>query len=76
MSSMDFRLHEVPLLSRVGADRADQLRTDVEAATQGWADAALLRVDLRNQVLAAGGRVVLGAAVDLAAAPPPDAVFL
>jgi len=72
----DFRLHEVPLLSRVGADRADQLRTDVDAATAGWADAALLRVDSRNQVLAAGGRVVLGAAADLADKPPSDAVFL
>ncbi len=76
IGGVDFRLHEVPLLSRVGADRADQLRTDVEAATQGWADAALLRVDSRNQVLAADGRVVLGAAADLADAPPPDAVFL
>ncbi len=64
------------VLSRVGADRADQLRTDVEAATAGWADAALLRVDSRNQVLVAGGRVVLGAAAALADKPPPDAVFL
>ncbi len=76
MAIVDFRLHEVPLLSRVGADRADQLRTDVEAAAAGWADAALLRVDSRNQVLVAGGRVVLGAAADLADKPPPDAVFL
>lgn len=73
---MDFQLQNVPLLSRVGADRADQLRTDVEAATAGWADAALLRVDSRNQVLVAGGRVVLGAAVGLADKPPPEAVFL
>lgn len=76
VGGVDFRLHEVPLLSRVGADRADQLRTDVEAATVGWPDAALLRVDSRNQVLAAGGRVVLSAAADLADGPPPDAVFL
>jgi len=73
---VDFRLREVPLLSRVGADRADQLRTDVKAAAAGWADAALLRVDSRNQVLVANGRVVLGAAADLADTPPPDAVFL
>jgi NAD+ diphosphatase len=73
---MDFHLRSVPLLSRVGADRADRLRTDVEAATAGWADAALLRVDSRNQVLVAGGRVVLGAAIALADKPPPDAVFL
>ncbi|MGO8770469.1 MAG: NAD(+) diphosphatase [Mycobacterium sp.] len=76
MAIVDFRLHEVPLLSRVGADRADQLRTDVDAAAAGWADAALLRVDSRNQVLVANGRVVLGAAADLADKPPPDAVFL
>ena len=73
---MDFQLRSVPLLSRVGADRADQLRTDVEAAIAGWADAALLRVDSRNQVLVANGRVVLGSAVALATKPPPDAVFL
>ncbi len=29
---MDFLLRNVPLLSRVGADRADQLRTDLAAA--------------------------------------------
>ena len=73
---MDFRLQDVPLLSRVGADRADQLRTDVEAAAAGWADAALLRVDSRSQVLLAGGRLVLGAAAELADKPPPEAVFL
>jgi len=73
---VDFELQSAPLLSRIGADRADQLRTDIEAATAGWADAALLRVDHRNQVLVADGRVVLGAARTLADKPPPDAVFL
>ncbi len=73
---MAFRLRNTPLLSRIGADRADHLRTDIEAATAGWADAALLRVDHRNQVLISDGRVVLGAAGALADAPPPDAVFL
>ena len=29
-----------PLLSRVGADRADALRTDIDSAVAGWADAA------------------------------------
>ena len=76
MAIADFQLREVPLLSRVGADRADQLRTDVDAATAGWSEAALLRVDSRNQVLVADGRVVLGAAVKLADKPPPEAVFL
>ncbi|MBX9642070.1 MAG: NAD(+) diphosphatase [Mycobacteriaceae bacterium] len=73
---MDFRLRDVPLLSRVGADRADQLRTDIDAAAAGWPDAALLRVDSRNQVLAAGGQVVLGPAAALGDKPPPDAVFV
>ncbi len=73
---MDFQLQNIPLLSRVGADRADQLRTDVEAAAAGWAKAVLLRVDARNQVLVADGRVVLGAAIELADQPPPEAVFL
>ncbi|BBZ10079.1 NAD(+) diphosphatase [Mycobacterium branderi] len=73
---MDFQLQSLPLLSRIGADRADQLRTDVDAAAAGWADAALLRVDHRNQVLVADGRVVLGAARTLADKPPSDAVFL
>jgi NAD+ diphosphatase len=76
MAIADFQLRSVPLLSRVGADRADQLRTDVEAATAGWPDAALLRVDSRNQVLAADGRVVLGAAAEVGDKPPPEAVFL
>jgi NAD+ diphosphatase len=73
---MDFQLQNIPLLSRVGADRADQLRTDVEAAAEGWPDAGLLRVDSRNQVLVADGRIVLGAAIELADQPPPEAVFL
>ena len=66
----------MPLLSRVGADRADTLRTDIDAATAGWADALLLRVDRRNQVLISGGRVVLGKAATLADKPPEHAVFL
>lgn len=52
------------------------MRTDLEAAVAGWADAALLRVDSRNQVLVADGQVVLDAAIGLAQQPPPDAVFL
>ncbi|MBX7450531.1 NAD(+) diphosphatase [Mycolicibacterium sp. 3033] len=71
-----FRLRNVPLLSRVGADRADALRTDVDAAIAGWADALLLRVDRRNQVLIADGRAVLHRATDAGDAPPGDAVFL
>ena len=73
---MDFELRSIPLLSRVGADRADHLRTDVEAAVAGWKQAALLRVDSRNQVLVSDGKAVLDAANTLAEKPPPDAVFL
>src|ERR1700727_2757034 len=75
-SNVDFQLKSVPLLSRIGADRADKVRTDIDAATTGWADAALLRLDSRNQVLVAGGRVVLGKANTLADKRPSDAVFL
>ena len=73
---MSFRLRNVPLLSRVGADRADHLRTDVDAAVAGWPEAVLLRVDYRNQVLVADEQVVLSPAVDFAVTPPADAVFL
>lgn len=73
---MSFQLRNVPSLSRVGADRADHLRTDVDAAIAGWDDALLLRVDDRNQVLFADERVVLGPAATFADEPPADAVFL
>ncbi|MDT5011522.1 MAG: diphosphatase [Mycobacterium sp.] len=71
-----FQLRNVPLLSRIGADRADQLRTDVDAAQAGWPDAAVLRVDSRNQVLISDGQVVLGDARTLGDEPPAGAVFL
>jgi NAD+ diphosphatase len=73
---VDFQLRNVPLLSRVGADRSDQLRTDIDAAIAGWADAAVLRVDGRGQVLIADGRVLLTDTATLGDTPPPDAVFL
>ncbi len=74
--SPGFRLRNVPLLSRVGADRADTLRTDIDAAVAGWVDALLLRVDRRSQVLISGGRAVLNRASDAGASPPENAVFL
>jgi len=73
---LSFQLRNVPSLSRVGADRADHLRTDVDAAIAGWDDALLLRVDDRNQVLFADERLVLGSAAAFADKPPVDAVFL
>jgi NAD+ diphosphatase len=71
-----FELRNVPLLSRVGADRADALRTDVDAAVAGWVDALLLRVDRRSQVLISNRQVVLGKAAKLGDKPPENAVFL
>jgi NAD+ diphosphatase len=71
-----FELQRVPLLSRVGADRADALRTDIDAAVAGWQDALLLRIDRRNQVLISAGRVVLGRAAALGDKPDEHAVFL
>jgi NAD+ diphosphatase len=71
-----FQLRNVPLLSRVGADRADALRTDIDAAVAGWPDALLLRVDSRNQVLISDGQVVLGKATALGNKPTDHAVFL
>jgi NAD+ diphosphatase len=71
-----FQLRNVPLLSRIGADRADELRTDVDAAVAGWSDALLLKVDRRNQVLISGGQVVLGKARKHSAKPDEHAVFL
>lgn len=73
---MSFRLRSVPVLSRVGADRADDLRTDVDAAVAGWSEALLLRVDDRNQVLLVDGILALGPARGFADTPPADAVFL
>jgi NAD+ diphosphatase len=71
-----FQLRNVPLLSRVGIDRADEIRADVDAAVAGWGDALLLKVDRRNQVLISGGRVVLGKAARHSAKPDEHAVFL
>ncbi len=76
MKPTGFRLRNVPLLSRVGADRADTLRTDVDAAVAGWSEALLLRVDRRNQVMISDRRVVLNQAARLGDSPPQDAVFL
>src|ERR1700742_4072534 len=76
MTRHGFELRNVPLLSRVGADRADALRTDVDAAVAGWPDALLLRVDRRNQVLISGRQVVLGNAPKMGDKPPENAVFL
>ena len=72
----DFRLRAVPLLSRVGADRSDELRTDIDAAVAGWTDAAVLWVDGRGQALVAGNTVVLSSTGGLGDTPPAEAVFV
>jgi NAD+ diphosphatase len=71
-----FSLRNIPLLARVGADRADELRTDVDAALAGWPDAAVLRVDSRNQVLISDGQALLDDARGFGDEPPSGAVFL
>ena len=71
-----FTLRNVPLLSRIGADRDDQVRTDIDAAIAGWPDAAVLHVDRRNQVLISGSSVVLSKTTALGDTPPDHAVFL
>lgn len=73
---MSFRLRNTPLLSRVGADRADHLRTDLDAAKSGWTEAVLLRVDERSQILVVDEQLVLTPAAELGDTPPADAVFL
>jgi NAD+ diphosphatase len=73
---MMFELRNVPLLARVGADRADELRTDVDAALAGWPDALVLRLDSRNRVLISGGQALLDDARGLGDEPPSGAVFL
>ncbi|WP_067681476.1 NAD(+) diphosphatase [Nocardia miyunensis] len=71
-----FELNEVPLLSRSGLDRAEELRSDEQALKQGWATARLLRMNRRGQVRIDGATVLLESATSLAAEPVPEAVFL
>ncbi|MEU0545648.1 NAD(+) diphosphatase [Nocardia sp. NPDC005978] len=71
-----FQLNAVPVLSRTTLDRAEHLRSDEQALKEGWAQAKLLRMNRRGQVLIDGGTVVLEAAVTLSAEPAADAVFL
>jgi NAD+ diphosphatase len=52
------------------------MRTDVDAAVTGWADAVILRVDDRGHVMVVGHQVVLDQAAEFADKPPADAVFL
>ncbi|MFE6859814.1 NAD(+) diphosphatase [Nocardia sp. NPDC057668] len=71
-----FQLNAVPVLSRTTLDRAEHLRADEQALKEGWAQAKLLRMNRRGQVLVDGGSVALEAAITLSAEPAADAVFL
>ncbi|MFI9509491.1 NAD(+) diphosphatase [Nocardia sp. NPDC052566] len=73
---MPFQLNGVPLLSRSTIDRAEEVRADAQALKDGWATAALLRVNRRGQVRFENGALVLDKAIDLSPEPSPAAVFL
>lgn len=73
---MTFRLRKVPLLSRVGLDRADELRSDPEELAKGWAEAGLITLDVRGRVNIVDGQVVLEDAAHVGDGPPEHAVFL
>ncbi|MGW0180705.1 NAD(+) diphosphatase [Nocardia sp. NPDC003345] len=71
-----FQLNQLPLLSRSALDRADHLRSDERALKEGWPTARLLRVGRGGAVRYEEGALIWDRALDLAAEPSPDAVFL
>lgn len=71
-----FALGETPLLSRTVVDRAEELRSDVDALRAGWATAKLLRIDRRGQAPVVGSVLVLAEATELGPEPVSGAVFL
>lgn len=71
-----FTLTETPLLSRAAVDRAEELRSDIDALRAGWADALLLRLNARGQTRIADGQLVFDGAAELGPEPVPGAVFL
>lgn len=78
---LDFTLDSDPVLSVAAPDRAAALRQDPDALAAGWADARVMRVDLRNRFAvepADGGRqrILLEPAILFADTLPRDAVFL
>ncbi|ORA58313.1 NAD(+) diphosphatase [Mycobacteroides franklinii] len=73
---MTFRLRNVPLLSRVGLDRADELRSNPEELAKGWSEAGLITLDVRGRVNIVDGQVVLEDAARSGDQPPEHAVFL
>lgn len=73
---MTFRLRNVPLLSRTGMDRADDLRSSPDQLVKGWIEAVVVKVDSRGRVKIEDGSVVLDPAAEVAPTPPDEAVFL
>ncbi len=71
-----FALGETPLLSRTVVERAEELRSDVDALRAGWATAKLLRIDRRGQAPVDGSVLVLADATELGPEPVSGAVFL
>lgn len=71
-----FTLTETPLLSRAAVDRAEELRSDIDALRAGWADALLLRLNARGQTRIADGQLVFDGAAEIGPEPVPGAVFL
>ncbi|MCX5044597.1 NAD(+) diphosphatase [Aldersonia sp. NBC_00410] len=72
----DFELIEMPRLSRSTLDRAAELRGNPEVLKEGWPTAKLLRVNRRGQVRVAGADLDFDDAIEFAAEPPGNAVFL
>lgn len=78
---LDFTLDSDPVLSVAAPDRAAPLRQEADELAGGWAEARVMRVDLRNRFAveaAEGGRqrIRLEPALLYADALPDDAVFL
>jgi len=72
-----FDFPEPPLLSRAVFDRADALRSDPAALTDGWPAAQILLIDRRGRYpVDASGALRWSAAAEVAAAPPAEAIFL
>jgi NAD+ diphosphatase len=69
-------LHLPPLLSRSTLDRQEPLRTDVARQRARWPQAKLLLVDAGGRTPVRDGMLALRPAVDVADAPPDEAVLL
>ncbi len=71
-----FELASPPLLSRSPLNRAEELRKDSAALQAGWSDAEVLQVDHRGRLRVDESGLVYTPAIEVAADPVPDAVFL